>query len=269
VGQEGNLKNIWVPLSGAIAQQRQVEAIANNVANANTPGFKKDQVVFEEYMTEIHNPQSDINVPVGDISPADFYQTNGAENSKVKISGTYTDFEQGQHSPTGNPLDISLQGTGFLEVNTPYGVRFTRQGILSMAQDGTLITNQGHQVLSSGTTPPESRLIKVPNEKIKIVDNGEIYAGGQKVSALSVVEFIDSHALKKEGAGLYINENPENQKPNQKTVVKQGFLEDSNVNAVSEMSSLIKANRQFESIQRAIKAYDNISGRAVNDIAKF
>jgi flagellar basal-body rod protein FlgG len=258
-----------VPLSGAIAQQRQVEAIANNVANANTPGFKKDQVVFEEYMTELHNPQGDINVPVGDISPQDFYQTNGAENSKVKIAGTYTDFEQGQHTPTGNPLDISLQGNGFLEILTPNGVRFTRQGILSIAQDGTLITNQGFPVLSAGPTPAESRMIKVPNAKLKIVDNGDVFADQTKVTSLSVVEFNDMHTLKKEGSGLYINENLENQKPNQKTTVKQGFLEDSNVNAVAEMSSLIKANRQFESIQRAIKAYDNISGRAVNDIAKF
>jgi flagellar basal-body rod protein FlgF len=280
------MKNIWVPLSGQVAQQRKVETIANNVANANTVGFKKDQLVFKEHLTALTKGVDDIDVPRKEFSPQDFYHTQGAENAMVAVDGSFTVFEQGTLMPTNNPLDLGLQGEGFLEVLTPTGVRFTRKGNLSLNRDGELVTDQGYRLLSALNVPaetlrdpaslgsfpkPEDRVLKIPtNAKVTIADDGEVLTKDGSVGRISVVEFRDRHALRKEGSSLYITPDEENIiRTDIKTRVNQGFLEGSNVNAIEEMSELIKAHRHFESIQKAINAYDSISGKAANDIGKF
>lgn len=277
------MRELWVPLSGAIAQQRNVETIANNVANANTPGFKKEQVVFKEYLAAIEKNDSAIDLPQKEWKPEDFYRSYNAEDAFVKVDGAYTLHEQGQLSPTGNAFDNALNGPGFFEVLTPNGVRFTRKGNLSINNDGKLVTDQGFLLLSKSpplsadasgkiilTAPPESRAITVGNNKFSITLEGEVFSGANKAADLSLIEFNDVHALKKEGNSLFINPDQKNVKIGElKTSVHQGFVEQSNVNAVSEMSALINANRNFESIQRVIKTYDTMSGKAVNEISKF
>lgn len=280
------MKNIWVPLSGQLAQQRKVETIANNVANANTVGFKKDQLVFKEHLTALTRGSDDIDIPRKEFSPADFYHTQGAENSMVAVDGSFTIHEQGQFIPTSNPLDIALKGDGFLEVLTPTGVRFTRKGNLSMNREGELVTDQGFKVLkalevspealrepaSINSFPkPEDRILKIPtNSKVTFSLEGEALSSNGSLGKLSVVEFTDKHALRKEGNSLYISPDEANiVRTDIKTTVNQGFLEGSNVNAIEEMSELIKAHRHFESIQKAINAYDTISGKAANEIGKF
>jgi flagellar basal-body rod protein FlgF len=279
------LRELWVPLSGAIAQQKNVETIANNVANANTPGFKKDQVVFKEYLAALEKPGVDqgIDLPNKEWKPEDFYRSYNAEDSFVKVDGTYTIHEQGQLTPTGNSFDNALNGPGFFEVLTPNGVRFSRKGAFSISNEGKLVTDQGFLVLSKGAPPiagpdgslnlastPESRAISVGGNKFSISLDGQVFSGNNKVADLAITEFTDIHALKKEGNSLFINPDQKNIKVGElKTSVHQGFVEQSNVNAVSEMSNLINANRNFESIQRAIKTYDNMSGKAVNEISKF
>ncbi len=277
---------MWVPLSGAIAQQRNVDTIANNVANSNTPGFKKDQLVFKEYLTALENNSGDIDLPGKEFRPEDFYRSQGAEHAFVKVDGSYSSHEQGMLEPTGNPLDIGIRGDGFFEVLTPNGIRFTRRGTFSISSNGELVTDQGYKVLSKinlnqnqnkgGETttiavpPPEQRVIKLENGKININLTGDVSSGPTNVGTLSVVEFNDVHTLKKEGDSLYINEDNANIISEAKnSSIHQGFVESSNVNPVEEMSNLIKANRNFESIQKVIKTYDNISGRAVNEIGKF
>lgn len=282
--EKKSMKNIWVPLSGQIAQQRKVETIANNVANANTPGFKKDQVVFKEHLTALTKGVDDIDIPRNEFSPADFYHTQGAENAMVAVDGNFTIFEQGPLNPTGNPLDVALKGGGFFEVLTPMGLRFTRKGNFSINQQGELVTDQGYKVLSSSPTSPtrdiasleapvnlENRVIKVPlDKKINISMEGELSNVDGPIAKLSIVEFIDQHALKKEGQSLFITQDLNNiRRSDIQTIASQGFLEGSNVNAIEEMSELIKAHRHFESIQKAINAYDSISGKAANELGKF
>jgi flagellar basal-body rod protein FlgF len=280
------MKNIWVPLSGQVAQQRKVETIANNVANANTVGFKKDQLVFKEHLTALTSGVEDIHIPRKEFSPADFYHTDGAENAMVSVDGSFTVFEQGNMIPTSNPLDLALKGEGFIEVLSPHGVRFTRKGNLSLSRDGELVTDQGFKVLSalnitdellrapasSDNLPsPEERILKVPgNTKLTFTSDGEILTKDGIVGKISVIEFKDKHALKKEGNSIFISPDEKNiNRTNIQTTVNQGFLEGSNVNAIEEMSELIKAHRHFESIQKAINAYDQISGKAANEIGKF
>ncbi len=268
------MKELWVPLSGAIAQQRKVDTIANNVANVNTPGFKKDHITFKEYMTTLDKGHHDIDLPRKEWAPQDFYKSYGAENSQVRVDANYTNFQQGQLSPTGNNLDVGLRGKGFLEVQTPNGIRFTRRGILSLRSDGLLITDQGHPVLAKSNdpqAPAEGRQIKLPtsSRNIAITLQGDLYADNQPVAKLNIAEFNDMHALRKEGGSLFINKDFNNVKKVQSTSVHQGFVEQSNVNAVDEMSELIKAHRHFEAIQNVIKTYDQVSQKGVNEIAKF
>jgi flagellar basal-body rod protein FlgF len=276
------MKNIWVPLSGQIAQQRKVETIANNIANANTAGFKKDDVSFKEYLTVLNKGQEDIDLPNKEFSPEDFYKTQSAENAKVEINGTYTVFEQGQLTPTGNPLDLAIHGDGFFEVLTPAGIRFTRKGILGLSKDGELVTEEGYKVLSKNTalasqgrdlsavSNPVDRIIKVPtDQKISVTIDGKIFSGAQPLQELSVVSFKSNQLLRKESGSLFLNLVETNLKSPEDTKVHQGFVEGSNVNTIHEMSELIKAHRHFDNIQKAIQTYDNITGRAVNDISKF
>ncbi len=229
------MKNIWVPLSGQIAQQRKVETIANNIANANTAGFKKDQLAFKEHLTALTKGADTIDLPRKEWGPDDFYRSQGGENAFVKVDGSYTDFSQGALTPTNNPLDLALFGKGFF------------------------------------ANPIEDRIIKIPsNLKISISKEGDIFNKDGNLGKISVVEFNDPHALKKQGHSLYINNAQENLKNEAiKTTVNQGFIEGSNVNAIKEMSELINAHRHFENIQKAISTYDQISGQIVNDIADF
>ena len=280
------MKDLWVPLSGAISQQRNVETIANNVANANTPGFKRDQLVFKEYLTAVDKGLEDIDLPNREFKPEDFYHSQGAESSKVKVAGSYTIHEQGQLVPTGNVLDFGLNGKGFFEVLTPNGIRYTRRGSMTLDPSGKLVTTQGFPILSKidkavletnerglanvETQDPLDRIIQIEGSRINTNLQGELSVDGKKLTDLAIVEFNDVHALKKEGNSLFINEDFKNIKTEgeSKTSVHQGFQEQSNVNAVSEMAALIKANRHFGSIQKVIKAYDNMSGKS-NEISKF
>ena len=279
------MSNIWVPLSGQIAQQRKVETIANNVANANTPGFKKDQLVFKEHLTVLTKGSDDIHIPRKEFSPDDFYHTQGGENAFVEVAGSYTVHDQGQLVPTSNPLDIALNGPGFVEVLTPQGVRYTRAGAFSLSKDGELVTSHGFRVLqpvemspeqlrepaAQSVPAPEERVLRLPqNQHVSVNLQGEVMTRQGAIGRISVVEFADTQALRKEGNALFINPDEANaRRVDIKTTTNQGFIEGSNVNAVEEMSELIKAHRHFESIQKAINAYDSITGKAANDLGKF
>ncbi len=278
------MKELWVPLSGAKAQQRRVETIANNVANANTTAFKGDQTIFKEHLTALEKG-TDIDLPNKEWAPEDFYRSYGAEKAHVKVDGTYTKFTQGQISPTNNPFDVALEGEGFIEVLTPNGIRFTRKGNLYLNNQSELVTDGGFKVLSSLKLPegndeelaaalkqipkPEDRVIKLQNAPLTINNKGELFQGGNPIDQLSLVEFKDNTALQKEGNSVFVNRTVNNRKITSSTVVHQGSLELSNINPIQEMSKLIQAHRQLESIQRVIKTYDNMAGKAYNEIGKF
>ena len=267
------MKGLWVSVSGALAREKEIENIANNVANATTPGFKKDRMTFREYLTVLDKGYSDIDLPDKPWSPRDFYRSYGAENAKVVADGSFTDFSQGQLKPTGNPFDLALDGTGFFEILTPGGIRATRRGTFTLSADGFLVNAQGHHVLAAATAAAGDagqRRIRLPARgKVFVDSSGTISLDGGNIGSLSIVHFKDRRALKKEGNSYFINAYGDNAAEGGTTLVRQGFVEESNVNALSEMSELIKANRQFESIQRVIKAYDHIADKVANDIASF
>lgn len=239
-------------------------------------------MAFKEHLTALTKNGEIIDLPRKEWNPDDFYRSQGGENAYVKVDGSYTDFQQGVLTPTNNPLDFALSGKGFFEVLTPTGIRYTRNGNFSLGKNGELLTAQGFKLLgkikeenSTNQNPNENsieaRIIKVPlNNRFSVSNSGDIFSKDGKIGEISVVEFKDLHALRKQGQHLFINNNQNNiERANIKTLVRQNFVEGSNVNAIQEMSELINAHRQFENIQKAINTYDQISGSIVNDIADF
>lgn len=266
------MKELWVPVSAAISQQQKVDTLANNVANANTPGFKKTDLTFREHLTVLEKGLSEAALPNKTWAPEDFYNTHGNESSFVKTDGSYTNFNQGQIIPTGNIYDLALKGKGFFEVLSPNGVRYTRKGNFTINNEGRLTTDQGFFVLGKKTDEnisPEQRLISMPQGTFSVTKEGSIISSDTIIAQLNLVEFKDNHALLKEGNSLFSNNDQDNIIDENRTLIFQGYQEQSNVNVIQEMSELIKASRNFESIQRVIKTYDNMAEKLNTNILRF
>ena len=264
-------KGIFTALSGAKAQDSRIETISNNIANSNTTSFKKDRQVFNEYLTANEKGTDVLQVPKIPASIESFYDMQGGDKSYVDVAGSYTNFSQGALKPTGNVFDVGIEGKGFLEVLTPQGVKFTRNGALKVNSEGVVINQQGFPVLKKPEgQADEQRKIQIQGSNITISYAGDIYEGGEFLGKLSVVDFKNNDVLKKTGAGLYQLKNNSNEQPQAATEIKlhQGFLEGSNVNIVEEMTELISATRAFQSTQEAIKAFDSMNDKLVNVVPK-
>lgn len=264
-------KGIYSAVSGAMAQTSRLDTIANNLANVNTTGFKKDRQVFSEYLSAYERPQMTMNVPRVPASIESFYDMQGGDTAYVNPAGTYTNFEQGSLRSTGSPLDIALDGKGFFEVLTPQGVRWTRNGGLQIDGEGRLVTRDGFPILKEGQNDPTQRIVRVSGGHITISQGGDIFDSGQTIGRLAVVDFEKPDDLQKVGNSLYqLKSNAVSQpQPDGEARVQQGFLESSNVNVVEEMTDMIAANRVFEATQHAIKAHDQMDDKLVNQVGKL
>ncbi len=264
-------KGIYTALSGAMAQALKLDTISNNIANVNTPGFKKDQQVFREYLTTYEKLPEVIQAPRIVASIESFYDMQGGDKSYVDPIGTYTDFSQGGLKHTGNALDVAIDGQGFFEVAVPGGVRLTRFGSFSLDGNGQLVTREGWPVLAAGVESPEQRIITVTGrEPVTITESGEVLEGAKSVGKISLVEVTDRNSLQKVGNSLYqfrVNTKPEVVGV-EHPVLKQGFQEVSNVNIVQEMTDMIATTRTFETLQKAVHAYDSMADKLVNVVPK-
>lgn len=291
-------KGVYIALSGGIAKGHELELIANNLANANTVGFKKDSGTFNEYLTDLRRNDSVESLPREIISSSSLNGRPSGDKSFVEMDGVYTDFRQGNIEKTGRNLDIALEGKGFFEVLTPSGVQYTRQGNFNISPQGILVTTNGYPVLSKankvqGSTPiegdlfgvidssgkqtpsptrnpsPEQRFIQMRNGSISITEEGIIRQGGADVGQLNIEEFHEEQWLEKSGNTYFKNVNPSNFNNEAiKTKTHQGFIESSNVNPISEMTRMIEATRAYESHLQAIKTHQEVDGKTVNDLAK-
>lgn len=283
---------MWTSVSGAVAQSQKVDMISNNLANSDTLGFKKDIPSFKEYLGSAEREMQPKDIIRGPIKDKEFFPLDAKDQAHVILDGTHINFKQGNLRVTQSPLDVALDGPGFLEVSTPDGIRYTRSGSLKIAPDGNLVTVSGHAVLATSPGgiaaerglaqeasaqsggPDPSALARVINlrdvESLQINQDGEIYAGNDLISRLSIVEFQDVKGLRKAGGHLFENKKPGNFSPgsSNKTLVRQGLLELSNVNPIEEMTQLIQANRLFEQDLKALKTYGELMGREANDIGK-
>ncbi len=279
-------KGLWPALSGSIAQSERLDTVANNLANVDTHGFKRDQVAFQSAMASATSAAQKEEIPRKAYTEKDFHKLDGAQSAYAVVEGTYTDFTQGRAKLTGNPLDVALEGKGFLEVLGPQGVRYTRHGSLKLSPEGMLVTTEGFPVLSPGAgqtaegapVPREElmgRSIRVDTaqpggSKITITSEGRIFQGRTELGQLAISDFVDPRLLQKEGSSLFRNDVAANLSQEASgTRVQQGMIETSNVNAVSEMVELLKATRLFEANQKVVKAYGDMEARAVNDLGKL
>lgn len=288
--------SLWISTSGAMSKADLLDSVANNLANVDTLGFKKDVPTFKEYMTLNERMPEGQEIPRGPIKDKELYPLDSRDKSWVVTSGTHTLFKQGNLKVTQRSLDVALEGDGFLEVATPQGIRFTRLGNMKITSDGVLATNDGYPVLSNaGGDPGEGntagtntgpntstntsndigqfagRFINIGETKAvpSISETGEIFLGDQTIGQLKVTEFINNSGLRKQGSQLFYNTTPNNIKTETTTKVRQGMLETSNVNPVEEMTNLIKANRLFEQDLKAMKTVSELMGREANDVGKL
>lgn len=264
-------KGMFTALSGAIAQSQRLDTIANNIANANTNAFKKDHQVFKEYLTAQEKPADVIQVPRVPSSIESFYDNQAADRGYVDSAGTFTDHSQGVIKPTGNNFDFALDGEGYFEVLTPQGPQLTRSGAFKIDGTGTLTTKEGFPVLLEGIEGnEEARLIRLSSSNINVSETGQVYENGELIGRLSLQKETNPEVLKKVGSSLYTrNQTIDSERIPAQVLVKQGFIEMSNVNIVNEMTDMIAATRAFESTQKAIQAFDQMNSKMVNDIPKI
>ncbi len=280
-------KALWPAVSGAVARGHQVEVIANNLANVNTNGFKKDDVSFKEYLAQNEKLDSTPeDIPRSPIRDKDLYRLDGRDQSFVVLNGTHSIHKTGGMKVTDHPFDVAISGPGFFEVATPQGIRYTRAGSFKMSPEGRIETSDGYPVLSAGSTTdvgadepvrgPASdtagRYINILGREgpVHINEKGEMYVGEEKVADLSLVDFSDYKALKKVGSLYFENKDPNIvAAPSTQSQLKQGMIETSNVNPVEEISNLIRANRMFEQDLKAMKTVNEMMQREVNDIGKL
>ncbi len=222
------ISGIYNMIEGALVHQLRFETLANNMANINTNGFRRDIVSFDEQLTN------------GLVSTADF--------------------TPGSLRHTGNRLDVALGTQGFFKIQTPQGIRYTRNGAFTLNQEGTLVTQSGDSVL--GQNGP----ITINGREVSIKRDGQIIVDQNPVDQLSVVDFKQPRFLKKEGASLYVyHGEAQSIVPAEQVDVQQQYLESSNVNPTREMIQMIEAMRAFESSQKAIQIIDQINSKMVND----
>ncbi len=221
---------------GCLKEEVNMDVIANNLANTAVVGFKRDRVSFQEILA-------------------------GTEKALVHVE---TDLGQGELRFTGNQLDLAINGPGFFKVNTPEGVRYTRKGNFTLDATGTLITTEGYQVLGKGGP------ISIPAGPVTIDQTGRVVVGETGVDQLDVVTFEDPKRLVKVGGTMFKKPDGVNEGPvGAETVVKQGYLEESNVNVAEEMVRMVHSLRAFESYQRAVKVLDHLDDKATNDVARL
>lgn len=263
-------KGIYTALSGAVAQNQRLDNIANNLANVNTPGFKKDQTVFREYLSANEKLPEVLQVPRVPASIESFYDMQAADRGYAEAIGSHSDFSQGTLLNTGNNLDLAIEGEGFLEVLTPQGVRYSRSGNLRVDAQGVLVNQSGFPVLKSGAGGPSQRVFNIKDSNLTISYSGDLYERDENLGKISVVAFAEKDALVKEGNSLYTLRSNFTGSPVAAREYKlhQGFLESSNVNIVQEMTDMIAANRIFETNQKAIKAFDQMDEKLYNEVPK-
>ncbi|HEX4195270.1 MAG TPA: flagellar basal-body rod protein FlgF [Stellaceae bacterium] len=210
----------YIALSGQTAREHQMEVLANNIANLSTPGFKGEKMMFQEYLSKAPN--------------------GGDPSSYVVSQGNSRDMSQGNLTHTGNPLDVALDGAGFMTVTTPGGTQYTRNGHLQLDNQGELVTSAGFVVQGEGGSP-----IVIPSgtASITIGKDGTVATDKQTIGKISVVNFDNPQALAESQGGLYSTTQAPT--PAAGTTVEQNTIEEANIQPVVEMTKLMDAAHQI------------------------
>ncbi len=241
--------SLLIGLSRQVALAREINVIANNVANVSTNGFKARSSVFEEYMMP--------------TARAEEFPRADRMFSYVIDADTPLDLSQGAVEQTGNPLDVAVRGDGFLVVDTPQGERFTRNGAMQLDNQGRLVNSDGFLVLGDGgplAVDPEAT-------DLTISADGVVSSAAGEFGKLRLVRFDDPQALRNAGANLFVTE--EEPLPALDTAsLQSGMIERSNVNAVLEMTRMMDVSRAYTSIAGMIQRMAETQRTAVQRLGE-
>lgn len=256
------IRGLYTAVSGMITQGAKQEVITNNLANADTVGFKSDNLLikkFDDVLIENYDKISG-NKNVRNVI--------GSMSFGSAIDGTSTSFTQGLISQTDSPTDFAVDGRGFFSINSKDEngnpqLMYTRDGNFHVDNNGFLVTSSGDNVMGTNLKTKEVEPIKVNNSKIVSDTNNNISLDGKLSYKLNMVDFDNYATLRKSGDNLYIGGTPNN---NQNIAVKQNSLEKSNVNVTNEIINMMTVMRSYESNQKVIASIDETLGKAVNEV---
>jgi flagellar basal-body rod protein FlgG len=240
------------------AQQNRLDAIANNLANVDTTGYKRDVAVSKAFSELLMRRMGDDGVYRTPDGSADAAPIVGKIGLGVETNEYYTIFEQGTYKNTDTRVDIALTGEGFFAVQTPLGERYTRNGSFKLGKEGILETKDGYPVLG------ENGMITLEDDRIIIDEDGVVYTAENMdvVDRLRVVRFDNERYLKKMGTSLYIDTPTSGAayvaEGFERPKFLQGYLETSNVNVVNEMVQMIEVNRAYEANQKTVQSEDTM-----------
>lgn len=234
-------KGIYIALSGATLKQKHIDVISQNLANANTLGYKKDKISFKDYLMSQQSGM--VNTPDG--------------RAMSDVSSFAADFSNGELIKTGGSLDIAIEGNGFVSLE---GGRYTKRGDFKRDKDGYLVTQDGIKVLGNNDS------IQIPNGIIEITSTGDILVNGGQIDKLKIVDFPNMKSVVKMGKELF---STDQKGTPSKAMVRQGYLETSNVDIFKEMVLMLTSLREFESYQRVIQAFDEATSKVTNEIGRI
>ena len=240
---------LYAACAGLMARSPQLDPVASNLANSSSAGFHGQKNIFGSVLAEAsrHGRMSALNQ---------------VTNSYGVLSGTEVDASQGPMTPTGNPLDVALEGPGYLKVKTAQGIAYTRNGRLQVNTTGQLITAAGDPVLVA--TGP----INVPPGNASISADGTLSVNGAVAGKLHVVTFPATTTLEARGGG-YLSGRTEAEQAAKNTTVRQGSLESSNVSSIDGMVELVTAQRATETMRRVLTMIDSeMDKTAVQDLSR-
>jgi flagellar basal-body rod protein FlgF/flagellar basal-body rod protein FlgG len=244
-----------VGLSRQIALQRELDVVANNIANINTTGYKADNTVFQEFMMP--------------VARANQFRGPDRQLSFVQDRATWIDLSQGPVETTGNPLDVAVSGNAFLTVQTPRGERYTRNGALQINSQGQLVTSEGLAVIGQNgpiVFQPSDREISIGIDGLISVREGQNTIDAQR-GKLKLASFAQPQRLQKDGASTYMA--PAGVTPQAPTNAKvtQGAVEKSNVQSVMEMTRMVQITRAYTETAQILQNQSDMRRSAIEKLA--
>ncbi len=255
------IRGLYTSAVGMMTQMNNMDVVTNNIANADTAGFKKDVSVTQAFSKELARRLDD---PKYELIKHD--NQVGRMSLGVFVNSVHTDFSDGSFEHTGESLDLAIEGDGFFSVlvNDNDGnssEKYTRDGSFTLGKNGTLLTTGGNVVVG------ENGIITLPNGEISINQAGEIYVNNEYIDRFKIIDVENKDSLRKYGDNLYDTIDESNVTEFSGRIM-QGYKERSNVNSVEEMVKMITLSRVYEANQKMLQISDSTLQRAVNDLGR-
>ena len=248
--------SLFMAFTGLNSRAKSLDVSANNMANLGSPGFKKQLITFSNTSRVPKDQMSDIE-----------RATNG---SLVRVR-TVIDMSPGELVRTGNPLHVALAGDGFFAVETPHGIRYTRNGSFRISQNNELVSGDGYPLLrmDASGVGKNSRLV-LPQGEVQISAAGEVSVDGVRAGRMKIVSFEDTAHLSKAAGTLFQAGPAAREKVPSELSLRQGFLEQANVNPIVGVAEMISIMRSFEMLSRAVRSLsDNVDRKVLDDVARL